>query len=597
MATPIDSECATDFNSKSFVVDAVHNAEPLARDTDSGPPASKSRAFWMSFVAIMVATFLGALDLTAVGTALPTIATALNDTKGDYVWVGSAYALSSTAFIPLSGSLADAFGRLVSLLLVRSTMLICITFFAIGSALAGASQNMKMMIAARGLRFFRIGGGGIINLSEILTADLVPLAERGIYQGMLGLIWAFASSIGPPIGGALSFRGNKSWRWLFYLNLPLTAIAFALVSVYLTVRQPEGSVRAKLKQVDWVGNAIGIVGAGLAIVGMTWGGIRYPWGSVQVLVPLLLGLALLVAFGIYEARVPSRPTIPLDVVGNRTSLSGQVLLAHRYLTKRVATYALTLPSVFFQACFGASPIRSAVDFLPGALITSPFAFVAGSLISVYKRYRVVNWIGWSVIIIGFGLLSTLREHSTVGQWVGYQLIVAMGTGMIFAAPTFPLLAPLPNTRAASALALFSFTRSFFQAWGITISSTILQNKLDKTLPPEFVARYPAGFEIAYAAIPAIRGLAEPLRSEVRAAFAESMAVIWQTMTGVAGLGLLVSFLMVEVQMDTTVDGSYALKEEKPGVKIAADVDAENAVGRSLPAIICTILDVVQMWSP
>ncbi|KAJ7499373.1 MFS general substrate transporter [Mycena latifolia] len=525
-------------------VRTLNNASPAAK------AAPKSRAFYMSFLAIMVATFLSALDLTAIGTALPTIATALNDTKGDYTWVGSAYALSSTAFIPLSSNLADAFGR-------RPIMLICIAFFAVGSALAGASQNMKMMIAARAIQ--GIGGGGIINLSEILTADLVPLAERGLYQGLLGLVWSFASSIGPPIGGALANEGNKAWRWLFYLNLPLTGLAFILVWVFLSVRQPEGSIRSKLAQVDWIGNVIVIVGTGLAIIGMTWGGIRYSWASAQVLAPLIIGFSLLGVFAIYEAKVPRRPTIPLDVIGNRTSLSGLLTTAAHGIVSISIIYYLP---VFFQACFGASPIRSAVDFLPGALITAPFAFVAGAVVTIVKKYRAVNWIGWMVAIIGVGLMSLLRQDASVGQWVGFQVVTAIGTGMLFSAPVFPLLAPLPVNRAASALALFSFTRAFFQTWGITISSTILQNMLEKKLPADFVAQFPPGFEIAYAAIPAIKLLEEPLRTQVQAAFAESMAVIWQVMIGIAGLGLLFSFLMAEVPMDTTVDESYALKEKE-----------------------------------
>ncbi|KAJ7718383.1 major facilitator superfamily protein [Mycena olivaceomarginata] len=274
-------------------------------------PAPKSRAFWLSFVAIMAAEFLSALDLTAVGTALPTIAGALSDTEGDYIWVGSAYALSSTAFIPLSGNLADVFGR-------KSVMLASIAFFVLGSAIAGAAQNMPMMIAARVIQ--GTGGGGILTLTEIIIADLVPLAERGLYNGLVAIVWALASFSGPPIGGGLSQNG-KSWRWLFYLNLPVGAIAFAMVFFFLSVRRPEGSTREKLAKVDWVGNAIVIAGTGLANVGLSWAGIRYAWSSVQVLAPLVIGLVLLVIFAIYEAKFAGLPAIPRDIVGNRTSLS------------------------------------------------------------------------------------------------------------------------------------------------------------------------------------------------------------------------------------------------------------------------------------
>ncbi|KAJ6543871.1 iron permease [Mycena capillaripes] len=540
---------ALQLESDSTVPDDGQDQDAQTLTQELSPP--KSRAFYLTFVAIMVATFLSALDLTAIGTALPTIANSLNDTKGDYTWVGSAYALTSTAFIPLSGSLADAFGR-------RPIMLICIAFFAVGSALAGAAQNMSMMIAARAIQ--GIGGGGIINLSEILTADLVPLSERGLYQGLLGLVWSFASSIGPPIGGALANKSHKAWRWLFFLNLPLTAIAFVLVFVFLSVRHPEGTIRSKLARVDWIGNAIVIVGTGLAIIGLTWGGIRYSWASIEVLAPLIIGLSLLVAFAVYEAKVPIRPTIPLDVIGNRTSLSGLLTTAAHGIASISIIYYLP---VYFQACFGSSPIRSAVEMLPGALLIAPFALVAGLTVTVLKKYRAVNWTGWVITIVGFGLYSTLREDSTVGKWVGYQVVAAIGIGLLYSAPVFPLMAPLPNNRAASALALFSFTRSFFQTWGITISSTILQNMLEKKMPADFVSQFPSGSEIAFAAIPAIKQLEEPLRKQVQAAFAESMAVIWQVMIGVAGLGLLFSFLMAEVPMDTTLDESYGLEEKEP----------------------------------
>ncbi|KAF7335243.1 MFS domain-containing protein [Mycena sanguinolenta] len=544
-------------------------------------PLGKSRAFYLSFAAVMVSTFLSALDLTAIGTALPTIADALDDTKGDYIWVGSAYALSSTALVPMSGSLADAFGR-------RPIMLISIAFFAVGSALAGASQNMNMMIAARGIhsRFISlsllakisshcpgIGGGGILNLSEILVADLVPLAERGLYQGLVGFIWSFASCIGWCFGKQGSQGVEISVLCVVFLalcymtftdslvlNLPLTAIAFILVFWFLSVRHPEGSVRSKLAQVDWTGNAMVVVGSGLAIIGMTWGGIRYPWASAQVLAPLIIGFALLVVFAVYETKVPKRPTIPLDVIGQRTSLGALLTTAsHAVVSIAVAYY---MP-VFFQASFGASPLRSAVDFLPTALITAPFGFVGGASISILQKYRAVNGIGWIFTVVGFGLFSTLKEDSSVGKWVGYQAVTAIGTGILYTAPIFPLLAPLPDNRAASGLALFTFTRAFFQTWGITISSTILQNMLEKKLPAAFVAQFPPGFEIAYAAIPAIKQLEEPLKKQVQAAFADSMAVIWQVMIGIAGLGFLLTLLMAEVPMSKSVDENYALKEKEP----------------------------------
>ncbi|KAJ7658380.1 iron permease [Mycena polygramma] len=509
--------------------------QALQVDSLDARPPRKTRAFWMCFVALMASTFLSALDQTAVGTALPTIAAALEDTDGDYIWIGSAYAMASTAFIPLSGSLANAFGR-------KPVMLLCIAFrlhLAVNDDWCSGG----------------IGGGGILTLTQILLADLAPLSERGMYQGLIGLVWAFASSVGPPIGGALSSKENKTlWRWLFYLNLPLTALAFFLVLVYLSVRRPEGSVRSKLAQVDWIGNFIAMIGTGLALIGMTWGGIRYPWYSVAVITPLILGLVFLCGFVVYEIKVAPHPTIPKDVASDRTSLSGLLTTAGHSIVSISVIYYL---SVFYQACFGASPIRSAVDYLPGSLIGPPFAFLAGSIVTMSRKYRPVNWAGWVITIVtAFGLFSTIPEDSVVGKWVGYQVLGAAGLGILFSAPIFPILAPLPETRAASALALFSFTRALLQTWGITI-----RNQLQTKLPTAFTAQLPPGVEIAYAAIPAIKELDAPLRKEVEKAFAKSMAVIWQTMLGISVLGFFLIMLMKEVPMGTTVDENYALREE------------------------------------
>ncbi|KAJ7758938.1 iron permease, partial [Mycena maculata] len=517
--------------------------------------AGKGRSFWLTFTAVIVSIFLSALDLTGVATALPTITA---DLEGGnlFVWVGSAYALSSTAILPLSGRLADIFGR-------RPLMLASIFFFALGSALAGAAQNMHMMIAARTIQ--GIGGGGIINLCEIIVSDLVPLSERGIYQGILGLTWSFASGIGPPIGGALA---STNWRWLFYLNLPLSGIAFLLVSLFLRVKTPSGSMGEKLARVDWLGNGIGISGTTLAILGLTWAGVAYPWGSAPVLAPLIIGIVLIVVFLTYELRMPvaREPTVPSDILANRNSLSGYLSTFFHGITSISIIYYLP---VYFQACFDATPIRSGVDMLGTALVVAPFALIAGILVQTLNRYIPSNVAGWVLTIIGFGLLSMLTADATLGQWVGFQFVAAAGTGMIFAATVFPILAPLDVARTAAALGFFAFCRAFAQTWGLTIASTILQNELAKRLPVAFTSQFSSGFEIAYAAIPTIRGLEEPLKSEVRAAFAESMAVVWRAMIGVSCAGLLTCVLLTEVPMVQHTDETYGLNAMK-------NEDAEGA---------------------
>nr|GAT58523.1 predicted protein [Mycena chlorophos] len=558
-------------------VPSEESTSPTVLSTPTPTKTPKTRAFYLSFAAISVTTFLAALDLAAVANVLPTISEALHDESGDYLWVGSAYSLSSTAVIPLTGNFANAFGR-------RPVMLSSIGLFAIGSALAGAAQNMSMLIAARTIQgvlaFFEVrhwqvlthkgvGGGGILTLSEILVADLVPLSERGIYAGLVALVWALAS------GGALASTGTKTWRWLFYLNLPICGLSALIVIFYLSVRTPEGTIRSKLAKIDWVGNAIIVSGATLAILGLTWGGSRYPWSSAKVLAPLVIGFVLVAAFFVFEATVPADPTIPRDVVSNRTSLVAILeTAAHGVATITLIYYFVA----FFQAVKGATPLRAAVDFLPASFLTTPSAFAGGIIITVTKKYRVVNWVGWIVIIVAFALLSTVTSAGvTQATLYGYQVLAAVGIGILFGGPMFPLLAPLPPNRAAAALSLFTFTRSFSNTWGIAIGGTILQNELTKRLPAEFLAMFPAGSDIAYSSIPTIRTLPEPLRGQVQDAFAASLAIIWRVMAGICGAGLVVSLFMKELPLATAVDESYALQEKEEKEKPASAAETNTAV--------------------
>ncbi|KAJ7598373.1 iron permease [Mycena floridula] len=513
------------------------------------PKAGKGSAFWFSIIALIIATFISALDLSAVSTALPTITANLKG-GSNFVWVGSAYALSSTAFLPLSGKMADIFGR-------KLIMLGSIILFALGSALAGAAQNMNMLIAARTIQ--GIGGGSILNMVEIITSDLVPLAERGVYQGIISLTWGFSSAIGPPLGGLIA---QKAWRWLFFMNIPVCVFAFALVARFLTVRHPAGSLKEKLVRVDWIGNAIVITGTTLTNIGLAWGGVTYPWGSVKVLVPLVLGIILVAVFVVYEFTVPREPTMPYDIF-NRTTVTAFFGTAlHGIISISIIYY---IP-VYFQACFGNSPVRSSVNMLPTALVIVPFGIASGIMTQILKRYLPANIIGWALSIVGFGLLTLLKADSSAAAWAGFQVITAAGIGLLYAATIFPILAPLPVQRTAAALGFFAFSRSFAQTFGITISSTVLQNELTKSLPTVFVSQFPDGAQIAYAAIPVIKDLPEPLRSEVRVAFATSMATIWKVMIAVAGVGLLSVAFLKEITMVTHTDENFGLLEQERAAK-------------------------------
>ncbi|KAF7790410.1 hypothetical protein EIP86_001365 [Pleurotus ostreatoroseus] len=555
-------------------------------DAPTGTTGGKGSAFWLTFFALAMCTLLSAIDLTAVGIALPTITKQLNGSD-EFVWIGSAYALSSTAFLPLSGSFADIFGR-------RPVMIGSILFFALGSALAGAAQNMSMIIAARTIQ--GIGGGGILNLTEIILSDLVPLAERGLYQGLIGLTWAFAAGIGPPIvslhealvrvavidtihrspGRRVCPRcflevAFLSVRYSTYqvpssihkhansldLNLPLCGIAIVLVLIFFRVRTPPGNIKAKLARIDWTGNFIVVAGATLAITGLTFGGIRFPWNSAQVLAPLIIGLSLVATFLWYERKFPKEPSIPWEVVSDTVCLSGYIATFFHGVVAIALIYYI---SVYFQACLEAEPVRAGVDTIPAAIFVAVFSFIGGGIVQAIKKYRPSNLAGWVFTIVGFGTMTLMKVSSSTVQWVGYQVLATSGIGMLFTAPIFTVLAPLPPERNAAALAFFAFIRNFAYTFGITIAATVLQNELKQKLPEAFIQQFPSGVEIAFAAIPLIRTLEEPLKTDVKLAFAASMATVWKVMVGISGLGLLSMLLMKEVPMRMFMDERFGIQE-------------------------------------
>ncbi|KAJ7486296.1 major facilitator superfamily domain-containing protein [Mycena galericulata] len=513
----------------------IQNA-PSAEPT-SNVPRRKGRAFWMVLVALMVSVFLAALDVTVVSIALLSLPTST---------VVSSYTLSSTVILPLSGRLADVFGR-------RAIVLLSIVLFAAGSAISGAAQNMNMLIAGRTIQ--GLGGGGVSNLAHIVIADLVPLSERGLYQSFIGVVWAFASAIGPPLGGVLA---QKSWRWIFFLNIPLTVIAFVLSYFFLRVKTPPGSVRDKLMRLDWIGNCLAIVGTTLAILGLTWAG-TYPWISTHVLGTLIPGVLILVLFFFYEARFPKDPTIPFDILSNRTSAFGYVGSILQGVTSVSIIYFLP---IYLQACHSLSPLRSSMYGLPTSLLISPCGVLGSVLVAKTKRYKPANLIGWALVATGFGIMSMLRADSSIQQSLGFQVVAAAGTGVMFAVTLFPVLAPLPVERNAAAVAFCTFCMTFAQTWGVTISSTIIQNRLTKTLPAGLSTQSSQGNSAAYALIPSIHLLEEPLRTEVRVAFASSMQTLWQVMIGIAGVGFLSALFLEEVVMGSEQDAVYGIDERR-----------------------------------
>lgn len=285
----------------------VEKADPSKQDDNHVERSRAKIAIIMS--ALCMAVFLAALDITIITTALPTIAQHFGSSAG-YTWIGSAYLLAVAAGTPIWGKLSDIFGR-------KPALLIANALFFVGSLIAALSVNIGMLITARALQ--GTGGGGLVVLVNITIGDLFSPRRRGAYYGIIGGVWAIASSLGPIIGGV--FTSKVTWRWCFYINLPFDGLAFMIILFFLDVKTPRTPIVAGLKLIDWLGVFLICGGTLLLLFGLEYGGTTFPWDSATVLCLIIIGVALMVAFGFAERYVAKNPLTPPRIMRKKRNIA------------------------------------------------------------------------------------------------------------------------------------------------------------------------------------------------------------------------------------------------------------------------------------
>ncbi|KAJ2398037.1 hypothetical protein GGI05_000325, partial [Coemansia sp. RSA 2603] len=269
------------------------------------------------FVSLALTMLLASLDLTIVTTAIPKISEqfhALNEAT----WIATAYMLTTTALQPLYGRLSDTFGRV-------PTLIASIVVFIVGSGVCGGANSMGVLIFGRALQ--GVGGAGLMALVFIIISDVTTEEERPAYLGVLGAVWTIASVIGPVLGGV--FSDKVTWRWAFYINLPISGVVLLIVVFFLRLPQPQGSLWAKLKKVDFLGSLVLIGAVVMILLALTWGGNAFPWKSARVICLLVFGVLLLGVFLVIEWKTPADPTVPLRMFKNRNvsvSVLGQFFM-------------------------------------------------------------------------------------------------------------------------------------------------------------------------------------------------------------------------------------------------------------------------------
>ncbi|MDT0393962.1 MULTISPECIES: MFS transporter [Streptomyces] len=531
----------------------------------AGPPDREhvSGNVMVSIGALLLGLLLAALDQTIVATALPTIVSELGGLE-HLSWVVTAYLLASTAATPLWGKLGDQYGR-------KRLFQTAIVIFLIGSALCGAAQDMSQLIAFRALQ--GLGGGGLIVLSMAIVGDLVPPRDRGRYQGLFGAVFGATSVLGPLLGGL--FTEHLSWRWVFYVNLPVGIVALAVIAAVLHIPR-----RRTKHVIDYLGTLLIASVATCLVLVASLGGTTWAWASPQIVGLAVLGALLAVAFVAVERRA-AEPVLPLKLFRVRTFTLSAVI---SFIIGFAMFGAMTYLPTFLQVVQGVSPTMSGVHMLPmvaGMLLSSTGS---GQIVSRTGRWKVFPIAGTAVTTLGLLLLHRLDTHSSTAVMSVYFFVFGFGLGLVMQVLVLIVQNAVPYEDLGVATSGATFFRSIGASFGVAIFGTIFASRLGSELTDAFRgARLPPGVSAdSLKADPrGIGALPPDLRPPALDAYATAITDVFLYAVPVALLGFALAWLLKEDRLRASVTA--------PDV---TETLASNPVERSSYDEVCRALSVL-----
>jgi EmrB/QacA subfamily drug resistance transporter len=488
------------------------------------------------FGALLLVLLLASLDQTIVSTALPTIVGDLGGLS-HLSWVVTAYLLASTVSGPLYGKLGDLYGR-------KIVLQVAIVLFLIGSALCGQSQSMTELIAFRALQ--GLGGGGLLVTAMAAIGDIIPPRDRGRYQGLFGAVFGVATVIGPLLGGF--FVDNLTWRWIFYVNLPLGLIALAVIAVAFQPRTEHVHHR-----IDYLGAAVLSAGLSAIVLFTSLGGTSYAWGSPFMIALIVIGVGMLILFPFVEHRA-SEPILPNALFRNRIFV---VASAVGFIIGLALFGAVTFLPLYLQVVKGHSPTVSGLLITPmmaGLLVTS---IASGNLISRYGHYRPFPIAGTAIATVGLFLLSKIGLATSTGYVALGMVVLGLGLGMTMQV----LVLAVQNAVDYRYLGVATSGSTLFRQIGGSIGVSAFGAIFSNNLAHELATRIPRSVHVPTAANPAVvRQLPAAIKGPYIAAFSAALQPVFTVAAAVALVAFLLSWLLREVPLRQTAAAAQGVGE-------------------------------------
>ncbi|KAJ5765323.1 hypothetical protein N7520_004882 [Penicillium odoratum] len=422
--------------------------------------------FMPILIGLCFQSFCIALDNTILATAVPKITEQFNSLE-DISWYASAYLLTSCA-------VTLPFGKIYTYYSTKRTYMIALALFEIGSLACAATPTSKGLIFGRAIA--GIGSGGLSPGALLVLVNSVPLHRRALYFGIIGSISGIATVTGPLLGGLLT--DHLSWRWCFYINLPLGAITWIFIAIFFKDVKPRKTIESgwmdKVKRMDPVGILLFIPAIISILLALQWGGTTYEWGNLRIIVLFVLFFVLAIGWCYVQHWRQEEATVPPRLLTNRNVL-GAVIHA-TFLGGSFFVFGYYLP-IWFQAIEQVSASESGINNLPMVVSMIVCSALGGLLVNLIGYYTPLMYVGSALLTIGAGLCTTLHVHSGSGTWIGYQVIIGIGAGVGFQQCMNCLQTVLPLEDIPIGSAIITFAQSLSAALFISIAQTVFQNQL------------------------------------------------------------------------------------------------------------------------